>query len=249
VRRLGSQRVDEEILGLFGDGRSVGEIAAEYGVTRQSIYVRLRRFLTTAEISEAGVLFGRRKGRPTAERTAQRCAEAVRLYRDEGMNLRQIGERYGVSRERVRQWIVAAGEATKALKSERLPNLELVEPAAKCATCLGTVWADRGKNTIQAANPTCSQECHDLFVVARWYICEEEREKQRRRTARAALKRSERLSPSQKRYFQRLSSGAQIRSHFRLEEPRPGTKARAAFDRVMEKRAQVLGLQATEKPA
>ncbi len=245
--------VDDEILRQFGEGMSMTELAEKYGCSTSGIRSRLLRHLTPAEIHDA-ILTMRRAGifrtrhRKIPRTSAEKAAEAVAMYRD-GQTLQRIGERFGVSRERVRQWIVAEGQRTKSLKRERIPILELVAPIAQCSACLGTVWGDRGKRSAGAEKPTCSQECHEDWVIARWYLDPEERHLARIRNAKSALKHPERLSASRERYFRRLLSGAKLGTHFQYEQPKPGTKVRAAYDRVMAKRAKTLGVHVAEEIA
>ncbi len=242
--------VDDEILRQFGEGMSMTELAEKYGCSVVGIRHRLLKNLTPAEIHDA-IMTMRRAGISRTRHhlnprtSAGRAAEAVAMYRD-GKTLQQIGERFGVSRERVRQWIVASGEATKNLKAQRVPDLELVEPIAQCAACLGTVWADRGKKSKGAKYPTCSPECHEDWALARYYFHPDTRREHRVSIAKALLNSPQRLNSYQRRHYAKILSGAKIRSHFQFDQPREGTRTRAAYDRVMRKRAENLAVRVEE---
>lgn len=238
---------DEEMLRLLGEGWTAQQLSERYQRSPTQIRDRVLKYMSAAEYREAWTLLraaGLAKVRNSTPRPDADRDEAVRLYR-EGLNLRQIGERFGVTRERVRQWISERGESVRGLKAERPIKLDLLEQTATCVVCLGPVWSDRRARIKDVRNPTCSHECAELWSVARYYIDPTERQRQRVSKARAGLKRGD-LTESRRRYYERIVNGAEIRTHFQYDEPKEGTRARRAFDQVMRKRARVLGLEKGE---
>jgi hypothetical protein len=251
---------DEEILTLFGNGLSMSGIAARKAWSPFRVRTRLLRYMNSQELQESiRLIRENREARQKANKTKRareyakvwpgRAPEAVRLYRDEDWTLQRIGDKYGVSRERVRQWIVASGAKVKSLKAERTPTLELVEPLTECVACLGTIWRDCGLNKRRAENPTCGPECHQDFVTARYYLSDKERDKQRISSAKSALKRPQAFSQAQLRSWRRLLAGKPPAYTWRRAEPTPGTKVRAAWDRIMAKRAKALGVRVADPEA
>jgi transposase len=88
---------DDDIRRLYtSEGQTAAEIAAHLGCPATTVYNRLQRL---------GV-----PRRPAVPRTRIRPAddELRRLYDGEGLSLRQLAERFSVTRQAVHQWLVAA---------------------------------------------------------------------------------------------------------------------------------------------
>lgn len=89
---------DDDIRRLYiSGGQTAAEIAAHLGCPTTTVYNRLQRL---------GV-----PRRPAVPRRRTRPADddLRRLYSNEGLTLRQLAERYSVTRQAVQQWLVAAG--------------------------------------------------------------------------------------------------------------------------------------------
>lgn len=154
----------------------------------------------------------RKRGRPTrnevlerakAERDASRIRERrqaalraqtiARMYLEGDVTLEEIGLVYGVTRERIRQLLVLMGITKQTILTKRERYLaeardetykysleKLLERCANarvCITCYG--WVLRSEKF-----KTCSNECAELWRVARYQLNEEAHEKQRQRSAK-----------------------------------------------------------------
>jgi transposase len=89
---------DDDIVRLYtSGGRTAAEIAGHLGCPTTTVYNRLQRL---------GV-----PRRPASPRRSMRPAddELRRLYSDEGLSLRQLAERFSVTRQAAHHWLVAAG--------------------------------------------------------------------------------------------------------------------------------------------
>lgn len=85
-----------DVLRRRAETHSAAQLAKMYGVTRQTMYAWLEAEGITAV-----------DGRTSPRRKASPPVPELEAMRDKGMTLAQIGERYGVSRQRVHQWLQA----------------------------------------------------------------------------------------------------------------------------------------------
>jgi transposase len=88
---------DDQIVRLYEQGHTAAEIADHLGCSTSLVYFRLER---------RGIA-----RRPRAPRGCRRPADAqlAHLYWDCGLSLRDLAGRYGVSRQAVHGWLIAAG--------------------------------------------------------------------------------------------------------------------------------------------
>jgi DNA-binding CsgD family transcriptional regulator len=100
------------VLRLVAEGMSQRKIAKELNVARNTIQAISSGRRTLQSETRAGrTLYGaKRKPAPTSKNPYRKRAAA--MYRS-GKTLAQIGEAAGVSRERVRQWLVKDGLSRK----------------------------------------------------------------------------------------------------------------------------------------
>lgn len=85
----------------------IADIAAEAGVGRSRVYQYLHR--SGIPMRDERVHNGRSLI-PHERRTPEDLVEAIRLYEEDGLTFAEIGRRFGVSRERIRQWFENAGK-------------------------------------------------------------------------------------------------------------------------------------------
>ncbi len=125
---------------------------------------------------------------------------AARLYSRGNVTLAQVGAQFGVSRERVRQWINAtdpeligrvkqrrleatmrakAREARQKAREVKAAPQRAMEAGQVCRVC----WGPRTR-----PGTTCSTRCAELWKHARYHIDASEREKTDRRNAAYRLR-------------------------------------------------------------
>lgn len=158
--------------------------------------VRAVRQLAAAEIRAHRKARSRRRG-PT---NPGRDREILRLYRDEGLTLREVGNRYGLSHERIRQIATAqdpgAKETRRRLKAAKRAEQRRREldrrlaDAEPCRICGKPVL--RGRNRL-----TCSPSCADSWRVVRYQLDPEFHKRFRRTQARWILRNPRKHAPGQ----------------------------------------------------
>ena len=102
-----TRRRNQEMARLYDEeGISLEDVAVRFGLRPSTVsdILRMRR-----------VALRRQPRRRPPSRFSQRNEEMARLYVDEGLNLREIAARFGVSHERVRQILMTAGVSRKTL--------------------------------------------------------------------------------------------------------------------------------------
>ncbi len=126
--------------------------------------------------------------------------KAARLYSRGNITLAQVGTQFGVSRERVRQWIntvdpeligrvkqrrleaamrARARAARNAAREKKYAPVRAMEAGEVCRVC----WGPRTRS-----GTTCSARCAELWKHARYHIDEAERAKVARRNAEYRLR-------------------------------------------------------------
>ncbi len=233
---------DDLIHDRFLSGQSMTEIAEQLGATITSVRAHLLRRYTAAQLRDLIMelrLTGLAKTRHNRI-SAEKLRTVVQRYTD-GETLDRIGQSYGVGRERVRQWIKLAGKRTKDLRGLQPPTLVLDEPIGSCVVCLGDTYRRRGTRK-RAKYPTCSKACHGDFWRVRRYLGEHARHEHRLAVC-AYMVRSGKGSPRQIENAKRILAGGSVKPYRIQDKPRPGTKIREAWDRMMAKRAKNQGAQ------
>jgi hypothetical protein len=125
-------------------------------------------------------------------------------------SMAEIGRDFGVSRERVRQWLeklppTMRGPAGRekiywnaARRQMLVTIIERLNEEIVCAVCGGWVIRRRRgpRSTSEAEFPTCSRECAETIEVARWRVSNDLHERHRRYVARSILNHPEGKSVS-----------------------------------------------------
>jgi DNA-binding CsgD family transcriptional regulator/predicted DNA-binding protein (UPF0251 family) len=106
----------EEVVRLYTRGLSARQAGAGIGLSTDQVYRILRK---------AGVKRRRRGSRPPSVGVKQRNREVVRLYDQEGLTLREVGARVGLSHERVRK-ILEAADVSRRGGPARFPPREQI---------------------------------------------------------------------------------------------------------------------------
>ena len=149
---------------------------------------------------------------PASRRNSARDTLILAAFRA-GSTLEAIGREHGIARERVRQIVNKAlpADVRKAVRvgrrqarqaqrqAERLrPYLDRPVPCTMCHAIVlrSTPWKRK--------YPTCSHQCHQAFVAAKWYVSPDE---VRQAIARMTLRTPEKYSDVQVRYAARVLAG------------------------------------------
>lgn len=111
---------------LYRDGLTVQQVAARTEVNKRTVYFALR---------SGGVKLRPRPSRKTGPQDTGRTAEIVRLREEEHLTYRQIGARYGISHERVRQILEKAGVDTRASFNRRSRAINKKYQSRTCGIC------------------------------------------------------------------------------------------------------------------
>lgn len=131
--------------GLYESGLKVAEIAAQYGVKEDSVYYAFRKMNLKMD--------GRSRFARKGPAEPSRDAEMVRLRVEEHLTYEQIGTRFGVSRERVRQCLRRSGLDMHAVDEERrhlVSKKHQPKPPSICRYC-GTDYTAIGWTLHQKA--------------------------------------------------------------------------------------------------
>ncbi len=124
--------------------------------------------------------------------------EIERLYSTEGLTLQEIGDRYGVTRERIRQILPRGASDAKRVRLRHQKRTKrflascqrALDDDLHCRTCGG--WILRGvKRMVPPLE--CSTECARAFAVLRTF---DDHEHHRRQTARTYLASPEKYKAS-----------------------------------------------------
>ena len=126
--------------------------------------------------------------------------EIERLYSIEGLTLQEIGDRYGVTRERIRQILPrGASDAKRVRRHDRKRTNRFLAACQraldmdlKCKTCGG--WVLRTTTTGPWPPMNCSVECSRAYLVLRHL---DDHEGHRREMARTLLGSPEKYEQSQ----------------------------------------------------
>jgi len=165
------------------------------------------RRLQRAELRKRKV---RKPRRQRAGLNLTRDQEILRLRREEGLTLQEIGQRMGLTRERVRQ--ITQGLDPRAKDTRRRLVDESVRrrqerserrragTAKPCVVCWWPVV--RG-----AKFKTCSHVCAELWRVARYHLDAELYADHRRRTAKAVLREPDAHESSEVALAKKILSG------------------------------------------
>lgn len=143
----------------------------------------------------------------------QRAQDFAVLYRN-GLTYTQIGAKYGVSRERVRQVLAKTGFDGRAAKARANRERIEAERLSKCLAVMQRAIDEDRKCTICGAwvlrkgpAKTCSQACAELLRGdARLYVRPEQREQHRFNVAKSILRNPKGKRPSQIAWAKRMLS-------------------------------------------
>lgn len=113
---------------MYLGGATLKEVAAAYGQSKD----RVRNALL-----DAGVTLRPPRRRPVPDEALFDVREAVRLYREEHLTIRQVSEKLCASRTRVHRVVVASGVPRRTSKSSRASR---ITPAKRAAIL--KAWAD-----------------------------------------------------------------------------------------------------------
>jgi hypothetical protein len=149
--------------------------------------------------------------RPPAERLAaypDRDAEIVRRL-SEGETLQTVGDRFGISRERVRQIAKAAGLDVPTLRAAQKKGRAEKRQAERDAATITAVCKVCGKpfGTLDLKRVTCSRDCAVALSRGRRYIDADYYERQRVSSARYVASHPERYSAPRVNYALRVVAG------------------------------------------
>lgn len=168
-----------------------------------------------------------------------------RMYFEQGQSYQEIGDKFGRSREAIRQFLnrhfsdkvrgrdfrsqwIAAERAESDAAEER----QRVEDAPKCVICFDPVTRRTGG---RGDNRTCSPEHSDLWAQARFLLDPVLREKQRQSMAKSILNHPDKHVDSAKRWAEKVRNGETIEARTYV---RKDSQARRAYDEVMRIRAE-----------
>ncbi len=227
------------ILDLFRSGLSLKSLSKRLSIPKEAVREELLRFYTAGELRD--VLMERKLSRisvKTSKRQRDEKLASIVSRREAGETLREIGESYGRSRERVRQWLLG----TDYRRPRRLPRLpkqgpKYLEPRGTCCACWGPVYRP-AVGPRNPENPTCSKECANDWNQTRYHLSESYRQIARKSSARYTVKNAHKYPESLVRTANKILQGKALEPRERLRAPMEGTKSRAAWDRLMRLRAK-----------
>jgi hypothetical protein len=172
------------------DVRSVVEAKAQ---------VRALRRLAAAEFQAHRKAKRRRQGPADPARDV----EILRLYRDKGLTLEQVGGRYGLTRERVRQIVARLDPQAKATRTRILAEHERdrrLAEAHPCRVC--------GKPVLRGRRAqTCSPKCAEDWRVVRYQLDPEHHRRFRQVQARSILRNPRKHPPGQLSWARAILTG------------------------------------------
>jgi hypothetical protein len=217
-----------EALRRHRDGEPMSALATSLGVPEAWLYGRLHEL--DPGCSQASML-KRRQDRYAARMSEGRGAwqaskvEDVAMARDlwlEGSTLQEIGDLYGLTRERIRQVVEqrfpGTGKEARRRRMERADAAKAAQQAQEDAAIQARV--DRGeappckvcrKPNVRAltndnTSTTCGDECAQAWPLLRYYLEEGNAEKHRMQMARWALT-NPKAKPAQLAYARRVLAG------------------------------------------
>lgn len=156
---------------------------------------------------------------PSSPRTPdldERLNLAEEYAEDPDLTLADIGDRYGVTKERVRQWLAEvdptaaerhrvaqrAARVAREAQAQRQEQLELArswEAGVLCVVCEGPRPSNR--------RTTCSLRCSRLWKRARYNIDSEARDRHQLAVARHRVSHPETVSAAELEFAQRVLAG------------------------------------------
>lgn len=180
-------------------------------------------------------------------RLADHIDEISTMYFKEGRSYGEIAEKYGKTREAVRQFLNRnfpdreSGKEFRSKINEKRRVLaeqeaeEKRKPVGNCVICGKEVFTNYGGP--RAKVRTCSPEHAKLWVTARYNLDSDFRKRQRASTARSILRHPEKYRPSSIKWAKRvLDDEMPPRRSYRLRD----SQSSEAFEQVMKirKRAE-----------
>ena len=147
-------------------------------------------------------------------RHPDRDAELVALLREGQLSYQQIGEQFGISRERVHQLGERFGAIRDHKEQRRLARLNIgrvtedeawaiLATAAVCSICDGPIDPKRG-----VLVKTCSKSCAEARRRWGYQLDPERRARVRRGNARSVLRHPDQARPGQLEWARRVLAGA-----------------------------------------
>lgn len=178
-------------------------------------------------------------------RLADHKDEIHDLYFEQGKPMQEIGDKYGKSREAVRQFLnrhypdrETGREFRSRLRAEERERTATeveeakVKDAPPCVICGEPVTRPTGG---RGSRRTCSTEHSNLWAKARFLLDPELRERQRQSIARSILKFRQHKKQNEIEWALKVVNGEPINTRTYVM---PGSQARKAFDEVMRIRAE-----------
>ena len=173
-------------------------------------------------------------------RLADHIDEINKMYFEEGRSYADIAERYGKTREAVRQFLnknfpgrESGKEFRSKINKKRRDKVEEAKklsrkPVGRCVICNEEVFTNYGGP--RAKVRTCSPEHAKLWVTARYNLDSDFRKRQRASTARSILRHPDKYRESSIRWAKRvLNEDMPPRRSYRLRD----SQSSEAFEEVM----------------
>lgn len=179
-------------------------------------------------------------------RLADHIEDISKMYFNEGHSYADIAQKYGKTREAVRQFLnrnFPERESGKEFRSKINEQRRIVaerkaeearKPVGNCVICGEEVFTNYGGP--RAKVRTCSPEHAKLWVTARYNLDPEFRKRQRASTARSILRNKEKYRPSSIKWAKKvLEEEMPPRRSYRLRD----SQSSEAFEQVMKIRKKV----------
>lgn len=165
---------------------------------------------------------------------AEHEGDIARMYFGEGESYQEIADRYGVSKEAVRQFLnrhfpnrVGGRLFRQQLARAEKELAKEANDGVSCAVCFGPVTRRTGG---RGENRTCSTTHSELWAKARFLLDPVLRERQRLSIARSIIRYPDQHPDSQVRWATKLIEGKPINSK---AYSRRDSEAQRAYDEVM----------------